>query len=53
LFVDTADHHGCLMIWLTITVVTNNHDGQQYQQTTDGQQYQQTTVMVSNINKQP
>jgi hypothetical protein len=33
-----ADHHGCLLI------STNNHDGQQYQQ---------TTVMVSHINKQP
>jgi hypothetical protein len=40
-----ADHHGCLLILLTITAVsTNNHDGQQYQQ---------TTVMVSHINKQP
>jgi hypothetical protein len=36
-----ADHHGCLLILLTITVVR------------DGQQYQQTTVMVSSINKQP
>jgi hypothetical protein len=44
LFVDIADHHGCLLILLTITVSTNNRDGQPYQQ---------TTVMVSHINKQP